>query len=264
MPMDVSRRREEIATLVADRGEVEFAELAQELGVSEMTIRRDIEILEGQGLLRRIVGGAIHLRGTSAEPPFESRASLVSKEKEHIARLVVQLLSPGQTVLLDSGSTVLSVARAIRASGLSLTVVTPSALAGIELSDVPGITVHLTGGLLRSGELSLIGPAAIDALAKFNCDVFVMGVAGIDETGGISDYHYEEAHVKKAAMRASHTTIVAADQSKLGRSSLIRIAELAEVSTLVTDAPENHPTLIAAREHGVRVVCAGESAVVAP
>lgn len=259
--MDVSQRREEIATLVAERGEVEFAELAEKLGVSEMTIRRDIEILEGQGLLRRIVGGAIHLRGTSAEPPFESRASLAANEKEHIAHEVVQLLSPGQTVLLDSGSTVLSVARAIRTSGLSLTVVTPGALAGVELSDIPGISVHLTGGLLRPGELSLIGPAAIESLAKFNCDVFVMGVAGVDEAGGISDYHYEEAHVKQAGMRASHTTIVAADQSKLGRASLIRIADLGEVSTLVTDAPEDHPTLLAARALGVNVVCAGHNTV---
>lgn len=251
--MDVSERRAYIAGQVASAGEVEFGALAETLQVSKMTIRRDIEILEEQGVLRRVVGGAISLKGTSAEPTFESRASLAAQEKEHIAEAVVDLLTPGETVLLDSGSTVLSVARAIRKRGLTLTVVTPSALAGLELSDSPGVTVYLTGGLLRPSELSLIGPCTIDAISRFNCDTYVMGVAGVDAIGGISEYHYEEAHVKVAAMAMSQRIIVAADQSKLGRSALVKIAELADIQALVTDAPKNHPTLRAAAKLGVSV-----------
>jgi DeoR/GlpR family transcriptional regulator of sugar metabolism len=257
--MDVHERRDLIAQRVLSAGEVEFAVLADSLGVSEMTIRRDIEVLESQGVLRRVVGGAIALQGTSREPSFDSRVSASAKEKEHIASAVVDALVPGETVLLDSGSTVLSVAREIRKRGVPLTVVTPSTLAGLELSDSPGVTVHLIGGLLRPQELSVIGPDAIRAIEAFNCDTYVMGVAGVDPEGGISDYHYEEAHVKRAAMRSSKRTILAADHTKLGRTSLVRIAHLAEISLLVTDARPDHPTLQDASTQGVQVVTTAPS-----
>ena len=258
--MDVSERRNLIAEQISSSGEVEFASLAESFGVSEMTIRRDLEVLETQGILRRVLGGAISLKGTSAEPPFESRASAAAQEKEHIAEAVVDLLSPGETVLLDSGSTVLSVARAIRKRNLELTIVTPSALAGLELSDVPGVTVYLVGGLLRPHELSLIGPDTIESLRRFNCDTYVMGVAGVDALGGISEYHYDEAHVKEAGMNSSLRVIVAADQSKLGRTAMVKIAELSEISDLVTDAPLKNPTVKAAMRQGVNVVSVQRSA----
>jgi DeoR/GlpR family transcriptional regulator of sugar metabolism len=252
--MDVNERRQFIADQVSSLGEIEFGSLAEVLGLSEMTIRRDVEILEGQGLVRRVLGGAISIKGTSAEPPFESRTSAAAEEKEHIADAVVDLLTPGETVLLDSGSTVLSVARAIRKREIALTVITPSALAGLELSDSPGVTVFLIGGLLRPSELSLIGPDTIEAISRFNCDTFVMGVAGIDSRGGVSDYHYEEAHVKAAGIKSSARVIVAADQTKLGRKSLVKIAELSEISILVTDARQDHPVLREARHAGVDVI----------
>jgi DeoR/GlpR family transcriptional regulator of sugar metabolism len=252
--MDVSERRSLIAEKVISSGEVEFTVLAESLGVSEMTIRRDIEFLETQGVLRRIMGGAISLQGTSTEPSFDSRASASAREKEHIAEAVVDLLVPGETVLLDSGSTVLSVARAIRKRGLELTVVTPSALAGLELSDCPGITVYLIGGLLRPHELSVIGPETIRAIGNFNCDTYVMGVAGVDAIGGISEYHYDEAHVKQASMKVAKRVIVAADQTKLGRQALVKIADLSDISILVSDAPKRNRTVAAATKLGVNVV----------
>jgi DeoR/GlpR family transcriptional regulator of sugar metabolism len=252
--MDVTERRRLIADRVSSSGEVEFGVLAASLGVSEMTIRRDIDFLETQGVLRRIVGGAISLPGTSTEPSFDSRASASAQEKEHIAEAVVDLLVPGETVLLDSGSTVLSVARAIRKRELELTVVTPSTLAGLELSDSPGVTVYLVGGLLRPHELSLIGPETIRAIEHFNCDTFVMGVAGVDAIGGISEYHYEEAHVKQASMKVAQRVIVAADQTKMGRKALVKIADLSDISILVSDAPKRNRTVAAATKLGVDVV----------
>jgi DeoR/GlpR family transcriptional regulator of sugar metabolism len=251
--MDVHERRKFIADQVATRGEVEFAQLAEMCDVSEMTIRRDIEILEQAGTLRRVVGGAIAVVGTAQEPPFQSRASAAAEEKEHIAAAVVKLLSPGETVALDSGSTVLSVAREIRRLEIPLTVITPSVLVGLELSDCEFIKVHLLGGLLRPGELSLIGSETVGQFDRFNCDTAILGVAGVDISGGISDYHYDEAYVKKAAIRAARRTIVAADRSKLGRSSLIKIAELEDIQAIVTDGSERHPTLVEAQSRGVSV-----------
>ncbi len=251
--MDVHNRREFIAEKVSTHGEVEFAQLAEVCDVSEMTIRRDIEVLEQLGVLRRVVGGAISVVGTAQEPPFRSRASAAAVEKEHIALAVVELLAPGETVALDSGSTVLSVAREIRRREISLTVITPSVLVGLELSDCELITVHLLGGLLRPGELSLVGSETEEQFARFNCDTAILGVAGVDISGGISDYHYGEAYVKKAAIRSARRTIVAADKSKLGRSSLIKIAGLEDISNIVTDGSETHPTLVEAQNRGVLV-----------
>jgi len=252
--MDVATRRMLIAEQISQRGEVDFASLSREFGVSEMTIRRDIEVLEDDGIVRRVVGGAISVRGTSAEPPFESRASRAAQEKEHIARAVAELIQPGETVFLDSGSTVLSVARALRGRELGLTVVTPSLLAGIELADEPDTTVFVTGGKIRRGELSLIGQDTIDAFSKFNGNTFVMGVAGVDALAGVSDYSYEEAHVKMAACRAAKRVILAADYTKFGEVSLVNIGRLADIDILVTDAPDDDATLRVAAELGIQVV----------
>jgi DeoR/GlpR family transcriptional regulator of sugar metabolism len=143
----------------------------------------------------------------------------------------------------------------LRGRRLGLTVVTPSVLAALELIDETDTTVVLTGGELRPGELSLIGPAAEETLASYNCDTFVMGVAGIDGDRGISDYHQAESGVKRAASRRADRVIVAADQSKLGRVTLVSIAALSQVDVIITDGEPEHPALVAAREVGVTVVC---------
>lgn len=166
--------------------EVGYAELAAEFDVSEMTIRRDMEALERLGVVRRVVGGAIAMKGKDHEPSFETRVADAAEEKRHIADAVADLIGPGETLILDSGSTALAVAQSLRGRRLGLTVLTPSVLAALELIDEADTTVVLTGGELRPGELSLIGPAAEDTLAQYNCDTFVMGVAGIDGNRGIS------------------------------------------------------------------------------
>ena len=254
--MTVSDRRELIAQEISRLGEANFAALASLCAVSEMTIRRDIDELEAQGVVRRVPGGAISLTGTAAEPAFDARAAKAAHEKEHIATAVCDLLTPGETLLLDSGSTVLSVAREIRRRQVPFTVITPSVLVALELADTPGVTVHLTAGQVRPGELSLIGPDTLAFLATYNCDTYVMGVAGIDTNTGVSDSHRDEAHVKRAGMTQSARTIVAADQTKLGRSALAKICDLADITHLVTDAPGDHPVVIACIDAGVKVTSA--------
>lgn len=253
--MAAKTRRILIEERVLATGEVDFSSLAAEFGVSEMTIRRDLETLEAQGLVRRVVGGAIALVGKSTEPSFESRAAEAAVEKAHIAKAAVQLLHPNETVLLDSGSTVLAVAKEIKALNLGLTVVTPSILVALELSGVDKTTVLLTGGEVRPGELSLVGPEAEQSFGRYNCDAYVMGVAGIDAERGVSDYHRGEGTVKRAAIASVDRVIAVIDNSKLGRVQLMHVASLREIHTLVTDGSPDHPALVAAREAGVRVVC---------
>ncbi|BBZ28231.1 DeoR family transcriptional regulator [Mycolicibacterium madagascariense] len=253
--MDAKARRQRIEERVRVDREVGYADLAAEYDVSEMTIRRDVEALEALGVVRRVVGGAIALTGKDAEPSFATRVADAAEEKRHIADAVADLIGPGETLILDSGSTALAVAQSLRGRRLGLTVLTPSVLAALELIDEADTTVVLTGGELRPGELSLIGPAAEDTLAHYNCDTFVMGVAGIDGNRGISDYHQADSRVKRAASQRADRVIVAADRSKLGRVTFTSIAELEQIQVIVTDGDPQHPTLVAARDAGVDVVC---------
>lgn len=252
--MPTSKRRALIEQRVVSDGEIDFASLASEFQVSEMTIRRDVNALEDKGVVRAVKGGAIALVGKSSEPTFETRAAQAATEKAHMAGAVLDLLRPHETVILDSGSTVLAVARALRGHQRELTVVTPSLLVAAELADDPGTTVLLAGGQVRAGELSLIGTETEATFGLYNCDAYVMGIAGVDARRGITEYHREEANVKKAAMAASDRVIVVADMTKLGRVQLMNVAAFTDIDAIVTDGPVDHPALRAAAEAGVQVV----------
>ncbi len=254
--MNARNRRSIIEERVNVLGEVSLADLADEFEVSEMTIRRDLDVLEVDGVLRKVMGGAISLIGKATEPSFTARASVAAAEKIHLARLAVSLIKPHQTVILDSGSTVLAIAREIRRKNLALTIVTPSLPAAIELADEPDTTVIVTGGRLRSGELSLIGSDAEDAFLRYNCDVYFMGIAGLDGVRGASEYHRDEGAVKRHAVRASDKVVAVVDKNKLGRVQLINVAMPSEIDAVVTDASADHPVLKQLEEHGVSVHCA--------
>ncbi|MFE4663936.1 DeoR/GlpR family DNA-binding transcription regulator [Streptomyces sp. NPDC056716] len=253
MAKAMGSRRELIRDELLNQGEIEFSTLAMRFRVSEMTIRRDIESLEAEGVARKIIGGAIAL-GKSAEPTFEARSNLDVESKQHMAEAVVGQLSAHETVILDSGSTVLAVARAIRGRALGLTVITPSLLVAIELSEEPDTSVLVTGGLIRPGELSLIGAEAAETYRRYNCDTFVMGVAGVHEQRGFTDYHRDESAVKRAAIDASDRLIVVADHSKMGRAHFCNIAPLSAADVLVTDEVTDSPLIASAVTAGVSVI----------
>jgi DeoR/GlpR family transcriptional regulator of sugar metabolism len=252
--MDAKKRRTRIQDRVIAAGEVQFAALAAEFDVSEMTIRRDIEALSDAGVVRRVSGGAIALAGTAFEPSYGLRAGMAADSKMHIAQRVADLLAPGETVALDGGSTVAAVAKALRGRGLNLTVITPSLLVASTLAEEEDTTIVLTGGHLRPGEMSLIGSDAEAAFERYNCDSFVIGVAGVDAARGLTEYHPQEASVKRAAVAASGRLIVGADAAKLGRVHLVNIAPLERVTTLVTDGSPDDPTVRAAAAAGTETI----------
>lgn len=259
--MGVNNRRALIEKRIRESGEVDYGSLAIDLDVSEMTIRRDIDFLESCGIVRRVLGGAIAFAGKAEEPAFEARAMQAALEKVHIANVAVELLEPHETVILDSGSTVLAIAQKIRGRNLGLTVLTPSLLVALELADEPDTTVLITGGRVRPGELSLIGSDAEASYQRYNCDTYIMGVAGVDFRRGVTDYHSEESQMKKAALEAADRVILVVDSSKLGRVQLVNIAPLNAVDSIVTDGAADHPVLVEARSLGVNVVCVdGEAA----
>jgi DeoR/GlpR family transcriptional regulator of sugar metabolism len=246
-------RKGAIRGYLADRGEVEIASLAAEFDVSEMTIRRDLETLEDLGVARRIRGGAISTVSRSYEPPLAARSQEAQDAKARIAAAATQFVDYGETAILDVGSTTLALARRLRDRG-GLTIVTPSVNAAVELANEPTTRVILTGGIVRPGELSLVGDLAERTFAELNCDVLFLGVGGIHPEKGLTEYNLDDTRVKRAAIRAAARCVVLADQSKLDRICLATIASLEEIDVLITDARPDHPTLGAVREAGVEVV----------
>jgi DeoR/GlpR family transcriptional regulator of sugar metabolism len=256
--MTTHERRGAIRGFLANKGEVGIAALAAEFDVSEMTIRRDLEDLEDQGVARRVRGGAIATVSRSYEPPLATRATEAQDAKRRIAEAAADYIEYGETAILDVGSTTFALAQCLRGRG-GFTIVTPSVQAAAELAGDPNTRVILTGGIVRPGELSLIGDLAESTFAQLNCDVLFLGVGGIDAEKGLTEYNLDDTRVKRAAIKAASRKVALADETKLGRVCLASIASLSEIDVLITDAAPNHPVLAAVREAGVEIVSVGST-----
>ena len=237
--------------LVRGSGRLTLADLAERLGVSEMTVRRDLDQLQSQGLVQRIRGGAVALDVPVEEAGFNVRAPWQTTAKQHIAQAVAALIEPGSTVLLDAGTTTAAVAAVLSPP---LTVAVLSLQAAALLADRPGIRLLLIGGESRPGERSLVGPLALNALDQLRFDTFVMSIGAVHHELGWSEFDLDDAAVKRAALRRAARTIVAADATKLGVQAFARVAPLSAVDTLVTSPLEPSATADALRAAGVHLL----------
>jgi DeoR/GlpR family transcriptional regulator of sugar metabolism len=232
--MNTEDRLALILERLTSTGRVEVAELRAALGVSEMTVRRDLMRLEDDGALRRVRGGATRAPGGSYEPPFLVRARQRTAEKDEIGRVVASEILSGDTVLLDGGTTGLAVAH-----HLLDTVVTVCPLslrvAGL-LVNSPTIRLLLPGGFVRPGEQSLIGAEVIESLKQHVFDVFVMTASGMSVRTGFTEWNSDDAMAKRAGLASARRCIVACDSSKFGESAFARVADLDQVDLIVTDA----------------------------
>jgi DeoR family transcriptional regulator of aga operon len=236
-----------------ETGEVSVAELSRDAGVSEMTIRRDLEALERTGALRRVHGGAISGVSRSYEPPFALREGRQADAKERIGRAAAQLISDGDTLVIDVGSTTLELARALKDAN-RLTIITPSLRVADELSENAGLRVILTGGIARPGERSLVGDLAERAFEELHPDVAFLGVGGIDAVAGLTEFNLEDTRVKRAALNSARRCVVLADSTKLGKVAFARVCPLERVDVLVTDSDADPAALESIRESGVEVL----------
>ena len=224
-----------------------MADLVERLGVSEMTVRRDISELSRQGLLVRVHGGAAALTGRSSEEPgFDAKAGLQIEAKRAVAAAAARLVGPGSSVALSAGTTTVEVARALRAVP-DLTVVTNSPRVADVLHD-PGDhtrTVVLTGGV-RTPSDALVGPVAAAGLRGLHVDLLFLGVHGFEVRAGLSTPNLSEADTDRALMAAAGRVVVVADSSKWGVVGLKSFAALDDVDVLVTDPgldPRARPVL---------------------
>ena len=251
--MDSKTRRSTIAERLRTQGEASIVELATLFGTSEMTIRRDLDQLEVAGLARRARGGAISVQSRSFEPPILQRAAHSSDAKRAIGVAAAMMLRENETVFLDVGTTTHEMAKAIPPD-LPITAITSSLLIAMELSTKPAVKTIVTGGVIRQGEMSLIGPRAQASFADLNFDAVFVGAAGISDSKGLTEYNLDDADVKRAAMATGRRAIVLADESKIGRVALVTFASIHSVDVLITDAPSSHPGVRHIREQDVDVL----------
>ncbi|HTJ71550.1 MAG TPA: DeoR/GlpR family DNA-binding transcription regulator [Actinospica sp.] len=250
--MSNADRHRLIAQAVKDSGRATVPELAGLTGASEMTIRRDLDALAAQGVLERFHGGARTLLLRGAEPPFALRAHEALDAKRRIAAEVSRLVADGETVLLDSGTTCLEVARLLR--GRQVTVMPLSLQAIHVLSDAPEPTALLVpGGRARGTEGALTGPLALASLAALRFDTAVLGCCGLSAAEGMTAYDLDDAAVKQAIIGSARRIVAAADSGKLGRTAHAHVGPSALVHTLVTDAAAPADEVSALEEAGTVV-----------
>jgi DeoR/GlpR family transcriptional regulator of sugar metabolism len=241
---------------IETRGSVSVAVLSRGLGVSEMTIRRDLLDLEKGGFVRRVHGGAVSSRGRSYEPSLGVRSSENPAAKEAIGRRAASLVADGDSIAIDSGTTALELARNL-VGRHNLTVVTPSLLVANVLSGQQDIKLVLTGGIVRPGEGSLVGDLAQQAFQGLFLDRLFLGVGAIDAKAGLSEYNWDDTLVKRAMIHTTKEVIVLADASKFGRVAFAQIAPLSSVHQIVTDQALSSTLAKACAKHSIVVHVTG-------
>lgn len=250
-----SRRFVQILDLVTQRGELSLAELAETLGISPATARRDLAELADQHLVQRTHGGVVAL-DQGSELPVELRGAKFQDAKQAIARAVAQRIPPERhAVALSGGTTTARVAVELTRHPL-LTIVTNS-LTIAELAHThPALRVVVTGGLLRPQSLELVGTLAERTFGGLNVGTAILGADGIAASAGVTTYDEIEARTNRSMVASAERTIVVADGSKVGRLTLAQMVSLEEVDTLVTDASADPDELERIRAAGVEVVVA--------
>lgn len=240
-------RRQRMADLIARRGFVRVADLSEAFAVSEVTVRSDLAALGDDALIRRVHGGAVPREAPAREVSFEESLEASAHDKQAIGRLAASLVSSGQSILLDVGTTTLAVAQALtaRTDLEDLIIITNGLNIALELeSEIPRFTVIVTGGALRPLQHSLVQPLARAVLDQVHADLAILGCNGVDVRHGITNVNLPEAEVKQLMVDAAERVIVVADASKLGRVSLGTIASLDRVDLVVTSDGAD-PALVA-------------------
>jgi len=236
-------------------GRVEVAALAEELSVTTETVRRDLTTLERHALLRRVHGGAIPIERLGFEPALAARDSVLTAEKERIARLALAELPDEGSILLDAGTTTARLAD-ILPTDRELVVLTNALPIAMSLSVRPNITVLLIGGKVRGRTQAAVDAWALQALADSYVDVAFIGTNGITTERGLTTPDTTESAVKRAMIRAARRTVVLADHTKVGQDHLSRFATLDEIDTLITDSGLDAQLAEELRGQGPRVLLA--------
>lgn len=253
------QRQQLIVSALQNGGQVTVTELSQRFGVSPVTIRRDLRELHTRGLLQRAHGGAVSLLHMVTEPPVMQRMQQSRTIKESIGRAAAALVANGETVFIGSGSTTAYVARHL-VNRRNLTVVTNALTVAMELARAPSVTVVVTGGILRSSELSLIGHITDQSLREVRVDKVIIGIPALSLEVGLTNDYLPEVMTDRAIIEMSPHLIIVADHTKFGRVASAYLAPLERVRTVVTDAGADPTFVSALKGKGLQVIIADEVA----
>jgi DeoR/GlpR family transcriptional regulator of sugar metabolism len=250
-------RQQRIVETVRQNRQVTIAELSRAYNVSEVTIRRDLRELAAQGMLRRAHGGAIAVVTAPPEPPVVQRLTQSETYKASIGRAAAALVSDGESVFVGSGSTTVYVVRNL-VDRKDLTIVTNALNIATELASAPGVTVVVTGGLMRASELSLVGHITEQSLREVRVDKVVLGMRAISLQAGMTNDYLPEVMTDRTIIAMAPELIVVADHTKFGSVASAYVAPVDRITTLVTDAAADPQTLARLEALGVHVLVASE------
>lgn len=227
-------RKNEILDILQKEQRVLVSELAKKYDVTEETIRRDLEKLEKDGLVKKTYGGAVLNRNTSVDLPLRIREKTNRLQKQRVADIAASLIEEGDSIMLDASSTSLLIAQKIK-NMKKLTVVTTSVEVLIELAQSEGITVISTGGNLKASSLSLVGRNTEEVLSSYNVDMAFVSCKGIDRERGIMESNDQEAGVKMMMKKAAKQTVFVIDSTKYDKISFIKVMDFSRGDIVVSD-----------------------------
>jgi len=245
-------RRRAILEMLHDDGRVLVADLAHQFHTSQVTIRKDLDILHLRGLIHRTHGGALPARqGVLEDPTLREKEKLQRKEKLSIAAAAARLVTEGQVIILDSGTTTTEIARALR-NFKNLTIVTNAVNIAAELAN-SSVEVILTGGTVRKNSFSLVGPIAEETLRGLSADILFLGVDGFDVKHGLSTPNLQEAKVNRVMVEIAKRTVATCDSTEFGRRSLSLIVEPSALHQVITNRGISKADMQALKKAGIEV-----------
>jgi len=248
-------RRNEIKEILREDKTVNVEELAKRFFVSESTIRRDLDMISNEGMIRRTYGGAVMLDNIAGELPITLREHENTGAKHEIARKAVGLIRDGMTIILDTSSTVTAMVPLL-GKFETLTVITNGIKTSYLLNSYGRITTFCTGGRLREHNMSLVGMTTCRRLAELNADIAFISCRGLSADRGVTEASEEEAEVKKAMMAAAAKTVLLCDSSKLGIFQLNRVCPIDSLNTIITEdtGSVTRDILDCAKTRGVKIL----------
>jgi DeoR/GlpR family transcriptional regulator of sugar metabolism len=249
--MLAAERRSLLLAKLHQDGKLVARDLAIELGLSEDSLRRDLRELAAAGLCQRVYGGALPLSPATGE--FAARLGVATESKRRVAVRAAQLITPGSTVILGSGTTAHAVA-AVLPQNLNAMIVTPSPATAALLVKHPTVDVFVLGGRLVKQSASVCGAASADAASKISADVYLLGVAGVHIDEGLTTGDPDEAAMERILVGRAADTYVLASSEKLGTVAAFSVIGLSGVAGVITDADGTHPTVRQLRKRKVPVI----------
>lgn len=250
-----TRRHEYILKRLQDYGRVMIDELSELTGVSGVTIRKDLKILEDKNLLFRTKGGGSISNPYTIERPINEKELIHSREKDMIARAAISIIGENDSIMIGSGTTVFSLARALHPAH-RLTVITPAVKVALELSNRANVEVLQLGGLLRPNSSSVAGAQAEKTLEEISCGIVFLGVDGIDLDFGLSITNLAEASLNKKMIECAQVVAILADSTKFGRRGLGKVCDFEQIHYIITDVGVSSSMIKQMNEKGVKVIVA--------